>query len=123
MSTKVLSYKEISDMLQREVSLDEFIKMWEEITPFLKYTKGIPSVLEGIAYFDDTFIVENRLFLADIFGLAESLGDSIYNEVLSGQERDFIFNRAFEETFFEGLDVETIKILRAVFDVPELVLG
>ena len=121
MSTTVLSYKQISDILQGDASLDEFTKMWGNVTSFLKYADGIPSMLEGMAYFDDEFIVENRLFLADIFALAESLGDSIHNTLLSGKERDVIFNRAFEDTFFEGLEEETVKVLRAVFDVPEMV--
>lgn len=117
-----LSYKEISDILKRDIPQHEFIKMWKMIELSLKNAEGVVSVLEGIAYFDDEFIVDNRLFLADIFELAESLSYVLYNDLFSREERDYIFNKAFEETFFKSLDEEAIKVLRSVFDIEDIPL-
>lgn len=117
-----MNYKEISDSLRKDIPSQEFNKMWEDIASFLKTEKGLVSVLEGMPYFDDEFIVENRFFIADIFELAESLTYVLYDDLFSIKEKDCIFNKEFEKIFFDGLDAETIKILRAVFDVEDIPL-
>ena len=115
-----MNYKEISDSLRKDMSPQEFYETWNNITSFLKKEKELVSVLEGIAYFDEEFVLENILFLADIFELAEDMSHVLQNDLLSMREKNGMFNQAFEEIFFEGLDAETIKILRVIFDVEEI---
>lgn len=113
-------YKELADILKtEEITDEEFVKLWEQNKSLLDAMWGSVSVLEGMAFFDTDFVLENRFFLGDIFDLAEEMRYVLQNDLFSDDEKECIFNKAFEEVFFQSLDEETIKIIRSIFDVEE----
>lgn len=113
------SYKELADIFKQDISEQEFMEIWKTIKSSVKAIPASISVLEGLAYFDDDFIMENRFFWGDIFELAEDMSYILQNDLFSNDEKECLFNKAFEEAFFHGLDEDAIKILRSIFDVEE----
>ena len=91
-----LSYEGISDILKTPMPEEQFAIMWHQIVSPVREVKGVPA-LERLAAFSDERIILNRLFLSNIYLVADSVSYILESALFTGEEKDWLFYQKLDE--------------------------
>lgn len=109
-----LSFEGISDILKTSVSDDQFAVMWNQIVSPVRAVKGVPA-LERLATFSDDVILANRLFLSNLYLIAESVNYILENDLFTGAEKDWLLYQRLDELMPKPYTNAQLQILREIF--------
>lgn len=109
-----LSYEGISDILKTPIPEEQFMVMWQQIVSPVREVKGVPA-LERLATYPDEIVIQNRLFLSNLFLVAESVSYILENELFTGEEKDWLFYRRVDELMPKPYTDVQLQIIRDIF--------
>lgn len=87
-----LSFSGIAELLEKDLSQEEFRKMWICIESPIKKLDEC-TVLKRLAQLSDDIIISNRFFISEICRLAEEMSYILENPLFSNADRIFVLFR------------------------------
>lgn len=109
-----LSFEGISDILKIPASDKEYAVMWNQIVSPLRNLNHIPA-FQRLATYSDEKIIQHRLFLSNIFAVAESIDYILNNTAFNNAEKNFFMLQELENQLQKPYDSMQLLILKDLF--------